>query len=242
MKEIKGKILMVEDDPNFGMVLGDFLRMSGYEVVSAADGAIGLHKFKRERFDLVLLDVMMPQMDGFTLASHLSSINYYRTPLIFITAKEMKEDVLKGYKLGADDYIIKPFDSEVLLMKIEAVLNRAKKQEHPPTAHRIGTLTYHPKTRELDAPEGTQRLSPKEGKLLELLCESKNDLLPRSKALNLIWKDDNYFTARSMDVYIAKLRKILKSEPRAKIINIHGEGFRLMVQDSARTMKQNTSA
>jgi DNA-binding response OmpR family regulator len=237
MKEFKGKILMVEDDPNFGMVLGDFLRMNGYEVVQAADGSIGLHKFKRERFDLVLLDVMMPQMDGYTLASHISSMNYYQTPLIFITAKEMKEDVLKGYKLGADDYIIKPFDSEVLLMKIEAVLNRSKKSSEQASEYRIGKLTYRPTTRELETPSGMQRLSPKEGKLLELLCESKNDLLPRSKALNLIWKDDNYFTARSMDVYIAKLRKILKEEPNAKIINIHGEGFRLMTQGKKESIK-----
>jgi len=225
----KPKILLVEDDPNFGTVLGDYLRLHDFEVVHAIDGSVGLHKFKRDEYDLIILDVMMPQKDGFTLAEEISKINYRQTPFIFLTAKGMKEDMLEGYRLGADDFITKPFDSEVLLYKIKAILQRvAGNEEESNNEYQIGSLTYYPEVRELMHDGDVMKLSPKEGKLLELLCESKNELLSRSKALTLIWKDDNYFTSRSMDVYIAKLRKYLKSENDVEILNVHGEGFRLI--------------
>ena len=151
----------------------------------------------------------------------------------------MKEDMLEGYRLGADDYITKPFDSEVLLYKIKAILQRvAGNEEEAVNAYQIGNLTYTPKVRELEKDGDITKLSPKEGKLLELLCESKNELLSRSKALTLIWKDDNYFTSRSMDVYIAKLRKYLKSEKDVEILNVHGEGFRLIDRSTSRSSRQ----
>lgn len=223
------KILLVEDDPNFGTVLGDYLRMHNYDVVHAIDGSVGMHKFKREPYDLIILDVMMPQKDGFTLAAEIKEINYRQTPFIFLTAKGMKDDMLEGYRLGADDFITKPFDSEVLLYKIKAILQRTSNGENePPEEYAVGALTYHPAVRELEKSGKTIKLSPKEGQLLELLCQAKNELLPRSKALTLIWKDDNYFTSRSMDVYIAKLRKHFKDDPNIEILNVHGEGFRLI--------------
>ncbi|RXP52332.1 DNA-binding response regulator [Lutibacter sp. HS1-25] len=225
------KILLVEDDPNFGIVLKDYLSLNDYNVTLAKDGLEGLIMFKNDEFDMCILDVMMPRKDGFSLAKDIRATNS-EVPIIFLTAKTMKEDVLKGYQAGADDYLNKPFDSEVLLYKIKAILQRKEAEqitEEESFEFTIGKFEFNSKLRHLNFPgEETQKLSPKESKLLKLLAVHKNDLMPREMALTKIWRDDNYFTSRSMDVYIAKLRKYLKLDPNVEIINIHGEGFRLI--------------
>jgi len=228
------KILLVEDDPNFGTVLKDYLALNDYDVTHAKDGIEGLIAFKNDKFDICILDVMMPKKDGFSLAKDIKGINN-DIPLIFLTAKSMKEDVLKGYQLGADDYLNKPFDSEVLLMKLKAILQRKEidtSAEDNQFEFEIGKFHLNSKLRQLSF-DGREpiKLSPKENKLLKLLAIYKNDLLPRELALTKIWHDDNYFTSRSMDVYIAKLRKYLKPDENVEIINIHGEGFRLVVDE-----------
>ena len=225
------KILIVEDDPNFGSILRDYLSLNEYDIVLAKNGIEGFEKFKKETFDLCILDVMMPYKDGFTLAKEIREKND-RIPMIFLTAKNLKEDVLKGFKLGADDYITKPFDSDVLLAKIKVFLNRNQSnviEESKEFLFTIGQFTFNSKIRSLSlAGSDPVKLSPKENQLLRLLVLHINDLLPRDVALNKIWRDDNYFTSRSMDVYIAKLRKYLKDDPEVEILNIHGEGFRLV--------------
>jgi len=225
------RILLVEDDPNFGTVLKDYLSLNDYNVTHAKDGLEGLIMFKNDDFDLCILDVMMPRKDGFSLAKDIRSTNT-EVPIIFLTAKTMKEDVLKGYQSGADDYLNKPFDSEVLLYKIKAILQRKETEhniEEDTFEFKIGKFEFNSKLRHL-ALDGTnpQKLSPKESKLLKMLAMHKNDLMPRELALTKIWRDDNYFTSRSMDVYIAKLRKYLKKDENVEILNIHGEGFRLL--------------
>jgi len=225
------KILLVEDDPNFGTVLKDYLALNDYDVTHAKDGLDGLISFKNDDFDICILDVMMPKKDGFSLAKDIRSVNK-DIPIIFLTAKSMKEDILKGYQVGADDYLNKPFDSEVLLYKIKAILQRKEadiSNEDNQFEFEIGGFHLNSKLRQLSFKGGEPRkLSPKENKLLKLLALYKNDLLPREMALTKIWRDDNYFTSRSMDVYIAKLRKYLKLDEKVEIINIHGEGFRLV--------------
>jgi DNA-binding response OmpR family regulator len=222
----------VEDDPNFGSILKEYLMINGYDVTLAKNGIEGFEKFKKEDFDLCLLDVMMPYKDGFTLAKEIREKNE-SIPLIFLTAKTMKEDVLKGFKIGADDYLAKPFDSEVLLAKIKSILSRrvvSVSTESDEMEFSIGNFNLNSKLRLLSFKNGEPtKLSPKESQLLRLLALHMNDLLPREKALNKIWRDDNYFTSRSMDVYIAKLRKYLKQDSKVEILNIHGEGFRLVV-------------
>ena len=225
------KILLVEDDPNFGTVLKDYLALNDYDVTHVKDGLDGLISFKNDDFDICILDVMMPKKDGFSLAKDIRSVNK-DIPIIFLTAKSMKEDILKGYQVGADDYLNKPFDSEVLLYKIKAILQRKEadiSNEDNQFEFEIGGFHLNSKLRQLSFKGGEPRkLSPKENKLLKLLALYKNDLLPREMALTKIWRDDNYFTSRSMDVYIAKLRKYLKLDEKVEIINIHGEGFRLV--------------
>jgi len=227
------KILLVEDDPNFGTVLKDYLALNDYDVTHAKDGLDGLISFKNDDFDICILDVMMPKKDGFTLAKDIRAINA-DIPIIFLTAKTMKEDVLKGYQVGADDYLNKPFDSEVLLYKIKAIMQRKDTDnltDDNQFEFEIGGFHLNSKLRQLSfRNEEPRKLSPKENKLLKLLALYKNDLLPRELALTKIWRDDNYFTSRSMDVYIAKLRKYLKPDDKVEIINIHGEGFRLVVE------------
>jgi two-component system OmpR family response regulator len=227
------KILLVEDDPNFGTVLKDYLTIYDYNVVHAKNGMEGFEKFKKDDYDLCILDVMMPYKDGFTLAKEIREKNE-DVPIIFLTAKSMKEDVLKGYKVGADDYLNKPFDSEVLLMKIKAIIQRKAKDSVADSKQfefQVGNFFLNSKLRFLTFNnENPVKLSPKENELLRLLALHKNDLMPRELALIKIWRDDNYFTSRSMDVYIAKLRKYLKKEDDVEIINIHGEGFRLVVK------------
>ncbi len=226
------RILLVEDDPNFGTVLKDYLMLNDYDVSHAKDGLEGLIMFKNDEFDICILDVMMPRKDGFSLAKDIRATNS-DVPIIFLTAKTMKEDVLKGYEVGADDYLNKPFDSEVLLYKIKAILQRKEVDvatEEEQHEFQIGKFHLNSKLRHLSY-DGNEikKLSPKENKLLKMLALHLNDLMPRELALTKIWRDDNYFTSRSMDVYIAKLRKYLKEDADVEIVNIHGEGFRLIV-------------
>ena len=231
--EEKRRILLVEDDPNFGIVLRDYLGMNNFEVVLAKNGMEGFEKFKKQEYDVCILDVMMPYKDGFTLAREIRQQNQH-VPIIFLTAKTMKEDVLEGYKAGADDYLNKPFDSEVLLVKIKTILERksinSQSVQSKQFEFEIGNFQLNSKLRFLSyAGEEPIKLSPKENELLKLLALHLNDLMPRELALTQIWRDDNYFTSRSMDVYIAKLRKYLKKDEMVEILNIHGEGFRLVV-------------
>ena len=228
------KILIVEDDFNFGNILKDYLILNDYYVVLAKNGIEGYEQFIKDDYDICILDVMMPYKDGFTLAREIRQKDE-ETPIIFLTAKTLKDDVLRGFKIGADDYLTKPFDSEVLLAKIKAILNRKNFINIPETENHeffIGKFKFNSKLRSLKIHGKTPiRLSPKESQLLKLLALHINDLLTREIALNKIWRDDNYFTSRSMDVYIAKLRKYLKEDTDVEILNIHGEGFRLVVSN-----------
>jgi len=229
MEGKKPKILLCEDDANLGMVLKNYLELNDFDVTLERDGRLGLAAFQREHVDLCLLDVMMPHMDGFTLAEEIRDVNP-DVPLFFISAKTMKEDIIQGYKLGADDYITKPFDSEVLLLKIRAILKRNDdlNKEADNKEFDLGSYHFHPKLRQLVHSGQTQTLSPKENELLKMLAEHLNDLLPREAALKKIWGSDTYFNGRSMDVYIAKLRKYLRDDGNIEIVNIHGNGFRLV--------------
>ncbi|MFN5135106.1 MAG: response regulator transcription factor [Chitinophagaceae bacterium] len=233
MEETKSKILLVEDDSSFGSVLKNYLELNDFDVTLERDGRLGLAAFQRSKFDICLLDVMMPHVDGFTLAEEIRDIDP-DVPLFFLSAKTMKDDILTGYKLGADDYITKPFDSEVLLHKIKAILKRNEETKHETENKEFDLGMYHfnPKLRELTVNGKTSTLSPKESELLRMLCEYKNDLLPREIALKRIWGSDTYFNGRSMDVYIAKLRKYLKEDTKVEIVNIHGNGFRLVESES----------
>lgn len=225
----KYKILLCEDDTNLGMVLKNYLEINDYDVTLERDGRLGLAAFQREKYDICLLDVMMPNMDGFTLAEEIRDVDP-DIPLFFLSAKTMKEDIIQGYKLGADDYITKPFDSEVLLLKIKAILKRNEEENkgNDNIEFDLGKYHFNPKLRELKNGDSTQTLSPKENELLKMLADHKNDLLPRERALKKIWGSDTYFNGRSMDVYIAKLRKYLKEDADIEIVNIHGNGFRLV--------------
>lgn len=233
------KILLVEDDQNFGDVLRSYLEMHDYAVTLATDGMLGLEAFRKDQFDLCILDVMMPRKDGFTLAKEIRERDQ-EVPLIFLTAKTMKDDVLQGFKIGADDYIAKPFNSEELLLRIQAVLKRVNKTSDPRDEQRefvIGKYHFNYPLRILtlnDPPpdaEAQRKLSPKEAELLRMFCKYLNDVTPRSEALTKIWHEDNYFTARSMDVFVTKLRKYLAYDPGIEIVNIHGNGFQLLVKD-----------
>lgn len=236
MEGKKPKILLCEDDANLGMVLKNYLELNDFDVTLERDGRLGLAAFQREHVDLCLLDVMMPHMDGFTLAEEIRDVNP-DVPLFFLSAKTMKEDIIQGYKLGADDYITKPFDSEVLLMKIRAILKRNDdfNKEADNKEFDLGSYHFHPKLRQLVHNGQTQTLSPKENELLKMLAEHLNDLLPREAALKKIWGSDTYFNGRSMDVYIAKLRKYLRDDTNIEIVNIHGNGFRLVAPIKATT-------
>lgn len=224
----KRKILLVEDEPSFGSVMESYLKLSNFDVVWAKNGLEGLRMFKDYSFNLCILDVMMPKMDGYTLAEHIKKLNK-NIPILFLTAKNMKEDIVKGYELGAIDFISKPFDSEVLLYKIKAILDNTgtkKAKQDLEEEIQIGTFTLKISRRELIHPLGeTKTLSPKEMKLLLLLYRYTNVLLSREEALMEIWGKNDYFTGRSMDVYITKLRKYLKNDPEIQITNIHAEGF-----------------
>ena len=228
----KHRILLCEDDANLGMVLKAFLELNDYQVFLERDGKMGLSAFSTNKFDICLLDVMMPKIDGFKLAENIREIDP-EVPLFFLSAKTMKEDIIQGYKLGADDYITKPFDSEVLLMKIKAIIKRNDEQNayNESIEYNFGPYHYIPRLRELTVNGIKEKLTPKEGGLLRLLLENKNDLLSRNEALRKVWGSDSYFNGRSMDVYIAKLRRFFIVDCGIEIKNIHGDGFKLIVPE-----------
>jgi DNA-binding response OmpR family regulator len=229
---MKATILLVEDDVNFGNVLKNYLEMNEYSVSLARDGMAGLDEFPKKSFDLILLDVMMPKLDGFSVAAKIREDNK-KVPIIFLTAKGMKEDMIKGFRSGADDYLTKPFDTDVLLHKIQAILRRSMGLSDIEDLQEfvIGKYQFDYKFRKIRIDSEEISLSPKEADLLRLLCVHKNDLLPRQKALKLIWGDDNYFNGRSMDVFITRLRKYLRNDPAIEIASLHGKGVRLLVQE-----------
>lgn len=230
---MSAKILLVEDDVNFGQVLKNFLELNSYSVELARDGQAGLDTFNKGGFDLIILDVMMPKVDGFTLAKQIRELDK-KTPVFFLTAKGMKEDMLTGYRAGGDDYLTKPFDTEVLLHKIQTVLKRSMglTELEDRMDFSIGIYQFDYKLRKINDGTESIQLSPKEAELLRLLCIHENDLLPRQKALKIIWGDDNYFNGRSMDVFITRLRKYLKKDPTVEIVSLHGKGVRLLVNNS----------
>ncbi|HWY13051.1 MAG TPA: response regulator transcription factor [Bacteroidia bacterium] len=231
MEAVKTRVLLVEDDPSLGTLLEEYLNAKGFETKLADDGNKGYDQFCKGTFDLLLLDVMMPHKDGITLAKEIR-LNDKNIPIIFLTAKSMKEDTIEGFNAGGDDYITKPFSMEELMVRINAVLRRSNKQRSQDTDEStfgIGTYQFNSEKQILLHNAQEQKLTTKESQLLRLLCVHKNDVLDRNFALKTIWHDDNYFNGRSMDVYIAKLRKYLKDDSKVEIINIHGKGFKLLV-------------
>ena len=231
MNEIKNRILLAEDDENLGSLLQEYLQAKNYEADWVTNGEKAFRHFEQFHYDLCLLDVMMPVKDGFTLASEIRMLNS-EIPIIFLTAKSMKEDVLEGFSLGADDYITKPFSMEELLFRIEAILRRTKgTRGGDKNSWKIGSFTFDTRKQLLTGTGTEQKLTTKESELLKLLCNNINQVLERNFALKAIWIDDNYFNARSMDVYITKLRKYLKSDSNVQIINVHGKGYKLVVDE-----------
>lgn len=223
----KQKILLVEDDENLGYVIQDLLSMNGYKVHLARDGKEGLLFFNKSKYDLCLIDVMMPKKDGFELAQDIQKLNN-SVPLVFLTARNQKEDKIKGLKLGADDYITKPFDSDEFLLRVKAILRRGSTEKNnSEKEYKIGEYTFTPSTLILSKDNDNRRLTKKESALLKLLCEHKGKILERGVVSNLIWGDDSYFVGRSMDVFITRLRKYLNDDSTISITNIHGIGFRL---------------
>ena len=220
----KTKIFLVEDDLSFGSVLKSYLEINDFVVTWVDDGKYALERFRKENFNLCILDVMLPHVDGFTIAEGIREINR-DVPLIFLTAKKLKTDVLTGYGIGADDYITKPFDTDILLAKIRAIIGRNLENKNSSDILQVGKFIFNRKLRTLSEGDDEKKLSPKESQLLEMLAESPNSLLSREVALKTIWGSDDYFTARSMDVYITKLRKYLASDTGIVIKNIHGSGF-----------------
>lgn len=228
----QAKVLISEDDPNLGTILAEYLNAKGYKAKLTKDGVEGWKAFSNEEFDCCILDVMMPNKDGFTLAKEIRQINE-TVPIIFLTAKSMKEDTIAGFKSGGDDYITKPFSMEELLMRIKAILRRTKGERKEPekTQYQIGAFEFDFRNQVLKKDGEEKRLTSKENALLKLLCQHANQLMDRSQALLAIWGDDSYFNSRSMDVYIAKLRKYLREDEEVQIINEHGKGFKLILPE-----------
>lgn len=230
----KVRILFVEDDSNLSMVLKDYLEMIGYEVDHGKDGEEGLDLFKSNRYDIAILDIMMPKKDGFTLATEIKHIQP-SMPIIFLTAKNQKEDKLEGFNYGCDDYITKPFSTEELNLRVKAILKRCNNQDMSPAPviekFKIGKFDFDSTNLILSLDGDEKRLTRKESSLLKLLCENKNELLAREVALETVWGENDYFIGRSMDVFIAKLRKYLKADPSVKITNVHGIGFKLEIEE-----------
>ncbi len=222
------KIFLVEDDLSFGSVLKSYLEINDFSVDLVDDGKYAIEQFRKGAYDLCILDVMLPHVDGFTIASEIRSMNMV-VPIIFLTAKKLKEDLLKGYGVGADDYITKPFDTDILLCKIKAIISRKDIQDGTKDIYEIGRFIFNAKLRTLTIGNEEKKLSPKEGQLLEMLAMTPNSLVSREAALKKIWGSDDYFTARSMDVYVTKLRKYLSDDPALILKNIHGAGFQLVV-------------
>ncbi len=226
----KTKILLAEDDENLGLLLREYLMAKGFETNLFANGELAFRDFVKTQYDICILDVMMPVKDGYTLAREIRQIDE-EIPIIFLTAKSMKEDVIEGFSIGADDYITKPFSMEELLFRIEAILKRTSStfKTPPPEQFKIGKYLFDIKKQTLQTGDKVTRLTTKESELLKLLCSHQNKILDRNFALKTIWLDDNYFNARSMDVYITKLRKYLKDDESVEIINVHGKGFKLVM-------------
>ena len=222
------KIFLVEDDLSFGSVLKSYLEINDYFVDLVDDGKLAIEVFRKGVYDLCILDVMLPHVDGFTIAQEIRSMNQ-SVPIVFLTAKKMKEDLLRGYGVGADDYVTKPFDTDILLAKIKAIIARREIQDGSKDIYEIGRFIFNAKLRTLTMEGQERQLSPKEGQLLEMLAVSPNALVSREAALKKIWGTDDYFTARSMDVYVTKLRKYLSDDPQIVLKNIHGSGFQLIV-------------
>jgi DNA-binding response OmpR family regulator len=230
--EEKLKLFLCEDDENLGMLLREYLQAKGYETDLFTDGEAGYKGFVKDKYDLCILDVMMPKKDGITLVKDIRAINS-DIPIIFLTAKNMKDDVVEGFKAGADDYITKPFSMEELVLRIDAIFRRVKgRKSKEQQIYQFGSMDFNTQTQILTINGESTKLTTKESELLSLLCAHSNDILERSYALKQIWADDNYFNARSMDVYITKLRKLLKGEPSIEIINIHGKGYKLITPTS----------
>lgn len=222
------KIFLVEDDLSFGSVLKSYLELNDFQVDWVDDGKYAMEHFRRGVFDICILDIMLPHVDGFTIAGEIRQINN-TVPIVFLTAKKLKEDVLKGYGVGGDDYITKPFDTDILLCKIKAIISHREINDGSKDLYEIGKFVFNSKLRTLTLDGVENKLSPKEGQLLELLAINTNALISREMALKKIWGSDDYFTARSMDVYVTKLRKYLAADPTLNIKNIHGAGFQLLI-------------
>ncbi len=232
MKTIKAKILLVEDDENLGFILKDYLELMNFDVQWLTNGNDAFIHFKQNEFDICIIDVMLPLKDGFTLAKEIREMNK-RIPIVFLTAKQMKEDRIRGFELGADDYITKPFSTEELKLRIEAILRRSNNQlfgEELPSIYEIGSFIFNYNDHTLNHEGDIRRLTKKEAEVLNLLCQSLNKLVRRDKVLKAVWGKDDYFMGRSMDVYITRLRKYLKADSRLTITNIHGTGFKLEVR------------
>jgi DNA-binding response OmpR family regulator len=221
-----GRILLVEDDVNLGSLLREYLKAKDFVTTLETDGEKGFRAFKKDHFDLCILDIMLPVKDGFSLAKDIRMQNP-DIPIIFLTAKSMKSDILEGFRAGADDYMTKPFSMEELLLRIEAVLRRTSRSEQQPVFV-LGRYVFDANKQLLTSSEKTINLTTKESDLLKMLCQHPNQVLERNYALKSIWKDDNYFNARSMDVYITKIRKHLSDEPEIQILNVHGKGYKLL--------------
>lgn len=225
----KSKILLCEDDENLGLLLREYLQAKNYDVTLMPDGEAGYQAFTNDKFDICIFDVMMPKKDGFTLAQDIRKINGI-IPIVFLTAKSLKEDVLEGFKIGADDYITKPFSMEELIFRLEAISRRVTgKRSKSNNEYHLGSMVFDSQKQTLTTPVRVLKLTTKESELLSLLVVNANNILERNYALKTIWVEDNYFNARSMDVYITKLRKLLKDDPEVEIINIHGKGYKLII-------------
>ena len=227
--EEKLKLFLCEDDENLGMLLREYLQAKGYETDLFPDGEAGFRGFVKTKYDMCIIDVMMPKKDGVTLVKEIRTINT-EIPVIFLTAKNMKEDILEGFKAGADDYITKPFSMEELVLRIEAIIRRVRgKKSKEQQVYKFGNMTFDTQKQILTIGDTQTKLTTKESELLTLLSAHSNEILERNHALKQIWEEDTYFNARSMDVYITKLRKLLRPEPNIEIINIHGKGYKLIV-------------
>ena len=232
MKNAKTNVLLAEDDPNLGTILKSYLEAKGFPTTLCVNGKEALNLFFKKNFDFCIVDIMMPIKDGFSVAKEIRKSNS-NIPILFLTAKSLQDDILKGFKVGADDYLTKPFSMEELLVRMNAILRRANKNEKKKstTKYIIGKFSFDATRQILLIDSKEQKLTSKETELLKLLCENINEVLDRSLALHKIWHDDSYFNARSMDVYITKLRKYLKQDPTIELINVHGVGFKLIVNE-----------